>query len=37
MGNQWMKEGRLDDLDKAIDEAIGPPKKKMNFEMKMCD
>jgi hypothetical protein len=37
MGNQWMKEGRLDDLDKAIDEAIGPPNKKMKFEMKMCD
>ncbi len=37
MGSQWMKEGRLDDLDKAIDDALGPPKKKMNFEMNMCD
>jgi len=37
MGSQWMQKGRLDDLDKAIADALGPPKRKMNFEMKLCD
>jgi len=37
MGSQWMQKGRLDDLDKAIADALGPLKRKMNFEMKLCD
>ncbi|VAW85424.1 hypothetical protein MNBD_GAMMA16-2148 [hydrothermal vent metagenome] len=37
MGSQWMQKGRLNDLDKAIADALGPPKRKMNFEMKLCD
>ena len=37
MGSQWMQKGRLDDLDKAIADALGPPKRKMNFEMKLCN
>jgi hypothetical protein len=37
MGSQWMKEGRLDDFYKAIDDVLRPAKRKMNFEMTMCD
>ena len=36
MGPQWMQKGRLDVLDKAIADALGPPKRNMNFEMELC-